>query len=133
MREVGVEGRWRPLGRGRVGDAVSGGRRRHEGAPEGWSAWGPSPPETGAAIFRKMRIWGKTTKNCENAVTASSAHLLKKSDIERPLFKRSAHTQGPPACAASFPGPSREKRRRRCILAVATEGDSTPLRSEIKL
>ena len=49
MREVGVEGRWRPLGRGRVGDAVSGGRRRHEGAPEGWSAGGPSPPETGAA------------------------------------------------------------------------------------
>ena len=59
MREVGVEGRWRPLGRGRVGDAVSGGRRRHEGAPEGWSAGGPSPPETGAAPLRKTRIWGK--------------------------------------------------------------------------
>ena len=61
MREVGVEGRWRPLGRGRVGDAVSGGRRRHEGAPEGWSAGGPSPPETGAAPLRKTRIWGKMT------------------------------------------------------------------------
>ena len=59
MREVGVEGRWRPLGRGRVGDAVSGGRRRHEGAPEGWSAGGPSPPETGAAPLRKTRFWGK--------------------------------------------------------------------------
>ena len=62
MREVGVEGRWRPLGRGRVGDAVSGGRRRHEGAPEGWSAGGPSPPETGAAPLRKTRIWGKIFK-----------------------------------------------------------------------
>ena len=61
MREVGVEGRWRPLGRGRVGDAVSGGRRRHEGAPEGWSAGGASPPETGAAPLRKTRIWGKSS------------------------------------------------------------------------
>ena len=59
MREVGVEGRWRPLGRGRVGDAVSGGRRRHEGAPEGWSAGGPSPQETGAAPLRKTRFWGE--------------------------------------------------------------------------
>ena len=59
MREVGVEGRWRPLGRGRVGDAVSGGRRRHEGAPEGWSAGGPSPPETGAAPLRKTGFGGK--------------------------------------------------------------------------
>jgi len=65
MREVGVEGRWRPLGRGRVGDAVSGGRRRHEGAPEGWSAGGPSPPETGAAPLRKTRIWGKDNANSE--------------------------------------------------------------------
>ena len=46
---------------------------------------------------------------------------------------RSVHTQGPCACTASFSRPSREKRRRRCILAVATEGDSTSLRSEIKL
>ena len=63
MREVGVEGRWRPLGRGRVGDAVSGGRRRHEGAPEGWSAGGPSPPETGAAALRKTRRSGKRRKS----------------------------------------------------------------------
>ena len=72
----------------------------------------------------------KTTKN---AVTVSSALSTQKSDAEHPLFKRSPHTQGPPACVASFSGPSREKRRRRCILAVAAEGDSTSLRSEIKL
>ena len=66
-------------------------------------------------------------------ISSTPPYLLKNSDVEHPLFKRSVHTQGPPACTASFSGPSREKRRRRCILAVATEGDSTPLRSEIKL
>ena len=77
MREVGVEGRWRPLGRGRVGDAVSGGRRRHEGAPEGWSAGGPSPPETGAAPLRKTRIWGKIGKTLDGRglPTRASASL----------------------------------------------------------
>ena len=79
-------------------------------------------------------LWCKTRPKLPKSLSRPARHyLLKKSDVEHPLFKRSAHTQGPPACAASFPGPSREKRRRRCILAVATEGDSTPLRSEIKL
>ena len=79
-------------------------------------------------------LWCKNRQKLPKTLSRPARHyLLKKSDVEHPLFKRSAHTQDPPACAASFPGPSREKRRRRCILAVATEGDSTPLRSEIKL
>ena len=54
---------------------------------------------------RRSRRRPKTRKNM------SALDLLKKSDVEHPLFKRSAHTQGPPACAASFSGPSREKRK----------------------
>ena len=74
----------------------------------------------------------KTTKI---AVSRPARHdLLQKSDVEHPFFKRSPHIHKVRLRAApASQGPSREKRRRRCILAVAIEGDSTPLRSEIKL
>ena len=51
-------------------------------------------------------LWCKTRPKLPKSLSRPARHyLLKKSDVEHPLFKRSAHTQGPPACGASFSGP----------------------------
>jgi len=71
------------------------------------SVWGGAP----AVFLRRFRLVAKSLtwkarQKLPKTLSRSARHyLLKKGDIEHPLFKRSVHTQGPPACAASFPGP----------------------------
>ena len=51
-------------------------------------------------------LWCKTRPKLPKSLSRPARHyLLKKSDVEHPFFKRSPHTQGPPACGASFSGP----------------------------
>ena len=91
MREVGVEGRWRPLGRGRVGDAVSGGRRRHEGAPEGWSAGAPALRKLGPRRSGKRGFGGKTLCFCaaEQATALALWPLRTGASLGDPIEARS--------------------------------------------
>jgi len=71
----------------------------------------------GSRLVAQSLAW--KPPNCETCCHGQLGTIYSKSDVQHHFLSVPRATQGPSACTASFPGPSREKRRRRCILAVA--------------